>query len=187
MPATIDFVNANLNGQNPAPPDFAGKLAWPVPILTLFVIVMLFSSLYAWCGNLIFGCDVAKGVSLNKARFLHVLKRIGPGIVSLFMIGIIELITLIPIIGWIIGLLLGPYFAVYQMMVLYHKGPFRSLIKSIEVMEGNFWRIFVGYWVLIFLSGLMCLTVIGVIWGLPFLVIGLGIINRDVIEKRKIS
>lgn len=175
------------NGQNLDMPNFMTNLGLAHrPLLALlFLILFAFCGLYAYSANFIVGCNIAKGIQFQRAHFLVILKRIGSACVVLFVSATLYLLTTIPILGWILYFFLMPYLALYQMTAIYHKGPFRSLITILKVLKPCFWKVSLGYWIAFILTALMCITIIGAIWGIPFFLTTLGIINREVIEYNR--
>lgn len=155
--------------------------------LFIFFIVSQLIISYTICNNIILGCNIAKNENFqfHKSHLIKAIKRIGPFYVGCMIWGIISLPTHIPFLGWVIYIFAAPACAVYLLLVIYHRGPFKSIKSTFIVMKNNFWKIFLVYWLAYIIVLPLSLTIIGLIWSIPFYSIVHGIINREFIEKQR--
>ncbi len=159
-----------------------GDLSTGEAVMLCLLVVFVF--LYTYFGGFILGCDVAKGIPFSWNKLGMIFKRMWPGIVALIVIEIIKMVfLLIPVLGWILNFLFDPFFVLYVIATIYQQGPFSSLPRAWRAMKGNFWRLWVGYYVVVVITVLLCMTLIGAIWGIPFMMIAFGIVNRELLEK----
>ncbi len=179
------LINETITSNLANPPSYTAALGInSIWVTLLFLFALIFFGIYAYTGSFILGCDIAKKKSFSTVRLTFISKRLGPSIISFIATDILEgLIFSIPILCYFIDFFAAPYLILYTMMVIYHKGPFDSFGKAFYIMRVNFWKIVFGYWIAMLITILLCLTIIGAIWGLPFFVTALGIMNRDLVEK----
>ncbi len=129
-------------------------------------------------------CNFAQKQEFSKQWFRRAIDRIPYQFCALLILLVIgAVLGRIPG-GVLITIFLFPVALTYFVLVGYRLGPIAAVKPAFLLLKGNYWRVLAVLLLSMLLSGLLAITVIGLIWGVPFRVMVMGVIYRDVLAPQ---
>jgi hypothetical protein len=164
-------------------PGFTGLMRAGEKLLPL-VLLGILALCFTVSGSLIAACNIAKQQAFDWIWCRQAVKRMGSVFCALLVMAlVVSLLAFLPS-GHVLSFLMIPVYMTYILLVVHHRGIFQSIIPAFRCLKGNYWRVLAVLVLGSILYVLLSMTIIGLIWSVPFRCLLAGVIYRDVIEPQ---